>query len=121
MIGLSSRVAYAFRCFFSLLFSGSIPADIARALAVDSGSAPVASTAVTPQTAAKPSVESFDRAVQMLMLFQRDGRLIDFLAEDVAPYPDSQLGTAVRSIHASCRQVLDRYVKLEPVISSEES
>ncbi len=121
MIGLSSRVAYAFRCFFSLLFSGTIPADIARALAVDSGgSAPVASVAITPQTPAKPAVESFDRAVQMLMLFQRDGRLIDFLAEDVAPYPDSQLGTAVRSIHASCRQVLDRYVKLEPVISSEE-
>lgn len=117
MIGLSSRVAYAFRCFFSLLFSGTIPPDIARALAVDSGgSAPVAVTLQPP----KPPVESFDRAVQMLMLFQRDGRLIDFLAEDVAPYPDSQLGAAVRSIHASCRQVLDRYVKLEPVIASEE-
>ncbi len=56
----------------------------------------------------------------MLALFQRDGRLIDFLNEDVSPYPDSQLGAAVRTIHASCRQVLDRYVKLEPIISSEE-
>jgi hypothetical protein len=26
----------------------------------------------------------------------------------------------VRSIHTSCRQVLDRYMKLEPVLSSEE-
>ena len=68
----------------------------------------------------KPSPESLDRAVQMLALFQRDGRLVDFLTEDVSPYPDGQLGAAVRSIHTSCRQVLDRYLKLEPVLSSEE-
>jgi hypothetical protein len=56
----------------------------------------------------------------MLGLLQRDGRLIDFLSEDVAAYPDAQLGAAVRSIHTSCRQVLERYVKLDPVIASEE-
>jgi len=68
----------------------------------------------------KPDPESLDRAVQMLALFQRDGRLVDFLTEDVAPYPDAQLGAAVRSIHTSCRQVLDRYLKLEPVLDSDE-
>ena len=56
----------------------------------------------------------------MLALLQRDGRLIDFLTEDVAPYPDAQLGAAVRSVHESSRQVLERYVKLEPVIASDE-
>jgi len=45
---------------------------------------------------------------------------VDFLAEDVAPYPDAQLGAAVRSIHNSCRQVLDRYLKLAPVLDSDE-
>ena len=74
----------------------------------------------SPEPRENPPVESFDRAVQMLALLQRDGRLIDFLSEDVSPYPDSQLGAAVRTIHASCRQVLDRYLKLEPVISAEE-
>jgi hypothetical protein len=56
----------------------------------------------------------------MLALLQRDGRLVDFLEEDISSYPDGQLGAAVRSIHTSCRQVLDRYIKLEPVLSSEE-
>jgi hypothetical protein len=65
-------------------------------------------------------VEPPDRAIQMLALLQRDGRLIDFLAEDVSPYPDGQLGAAVRTIHTSCKQVLDRYLKLEPVLNSEE-
>ena len=53
-------------------------------------------------------------------MLQRDGRLIDFLQEDVSSYPDGQLGAAVRSIHISCRQALDRYMKLEPILVSEE-
>jgi hypothetical protein len=121
MIGFSTRIAYAFRCFFALLFRGEIPQDIASELVTAARtSTPVPSVAVAPKATEKPAAESFDRAVQMLALLQRDGRLIDFLSEDVSPYPDGQLGAAVRTIHSSCRQVLDRYMKLEPVISSEE-
>lgn len=112
---LSTRVAYAFRCFFALLLHGELPQDIARAMA------PAVTTAAPRKPATeKPVEQPADRAVQMLALFQRDGRLVDFLAEDVSPYPDSQLGAAVRAIHTSCRQVLDRYLKLEPIIPSEE-
>ena len=32
----------------------------------------------------------------------------------------AQLGAAVRSVHENSRQVLERYVKLEPVIASDE-
>jgi hypothetical protein len=56
----------------------------------------------------------------MLALLQRDGRLIDFLTEDITLYPDEQLGAAVRTIHETCRQVLERYLKLEPILNSEE-
>lgn len=122
MIGFWTRVVFAFRCFVSILFRGRIPPDIASRLAATT--APPATTAlkgaVTRVEAAAPKPESYDRAVQMLALFQRDGRLIDFLAEDVSPYPDAQLGAAVRTIHQSCRKVLDDYVKLEPVLSGEE-
>lgn len=111
---ITSRLDYAFRCFFALLFRGEIPPDILQALGISR-------SAAQPKTAAaKPSPESVDRAVQMLALLQRDGRLVDFLIEDVSPYPDGQLGAAVRSIHTSCRQVLDRYLKLEPILDSEE-
>jgi hypothetical protein len=113
MIGFSTRLSFAFRCFFSLLFQGMIPQDILETLSVSKSPA-------VNSLGDKPAPESLDRAVQLLTLFQRDGRLVDFLTEDVSPYPDSQLGAAVRSIHASCRQVLDRYLKLEPVLSSEE-
>lgn len=114
-LAFSTRVSYAFRCFFALLFGGEIPPDIARALDLSAAT-------IAPMKAAieKPAEQPPDRAIQILALFQRDGRLVDFLAEDVSPYPDSQLGAAVRTIHNSCRQVLDRYLKLEPIIVSEE-
>jgi hypothetical protein len=125
MIALSTRLSFAFRCFFSLLFEGTIPQEILEAL-----TGPTAEPAppVTPRTPPAPAkvggdtsdAEALDRAVQMLALLQRDGRLVDFLEEDVSSYPDGQLGAAVRSIHTSCRQVLERYIKLEPVLSSEE-
>jgi len=113
MIPFSVRLSFAFRCFFSLLLQGTVPQDVLQALGA-SKSSPVKAVAE------KPAPESPDRAIQMLALFQRDGRLVDFLAEDVAPYPDAQLGAAVRSIHTSCRQVLDRYLKLAPVLDSDE-
>jgi hypothetical protein len=113
MIGFSTRLSFAFRCFFSLLFQGKIPQDVLQALGPKVEVAPLATGAKTTPAAAKvrgekPSPESLDRAVQMPALLQRDGRLVDFLEEDLSSYPDGQLGAAVRSIHTSCRQVLDR-------------
>ncbi|HXY52594.1 MAG TPA: DUF2760 domain-containing protein [Terriglobales bacterium] len=125
MIGFWKRIDFAFRCFFSILFHADIPNDIAQKLGKPA--APVAqapSPAVSPAShlreSERPPLEAFDRAIQMLALLQRDGRLIDFLAENISPYPDEQLGAAVRSIHEACRQVLERYLKLEPILNSEE-
>jgi hypothetical protein len=67
-----------------------------------------------------PKQDPIERATQMLALLQRDGRLIDFLMEDLAPYADSQIGAAIRDVHAGCRQALDRYFTLRPVLDDEE-
>jgi hypothetical protein len=58
--------------------------------------------------------------VQLLALLQRDGRLVDFLREDLAAYSDAQVGAAVRPVHAGCREVLDRYLDLEPILADDE-
>jgi Domain of unknown function (DUF2760) len=125
MNGFWERVAFAFRCFFSLLFNGEIPRDIAQKLARPAAPVPQAARGSAPslsrlQEVEPPAADAFDRAVQMLALLQRDGRLIDFLTENISAYPDAQIGTAVRSIHDTCRQVLEQYVKLEPILNSEE-
>jgi hypothetical protein len=125
MIGFWERIVFAIRCSLSILLRAAIPDDIAQKLlkpAVPVQQAPVAAAPAVSRLkeAERPASDTLDRAVQMLALLQRDGRLIDFLAEDISAYPDVQLGAAVRTIHETCRQTLDRYVKLEPILNSEE-
>lgn len=121
MMGFGKRLSYAFKCFFGVLSNGEVPEEIAPEVIKESiAPAPAPPPAALPVVEPPPAAETVDRAVQMLALLQRDGRLIDFLTEEIAPYQDAQIGAAVRDVHASCRQVLERYVRLEPVLASEE-
>jgi hypothetical protein len=122
MMGFGKRLSYAFRCFLSILSRGEIPAEIApEIIKGEPPSAPSPMPAVTPTSLVETrAVEPVDRAVQMLALLQRDGRLVDFIIEDIAPYQDAQIGAAVRDVHESCRKVIEHYFELEPVIASDE-
>ena len=110
MIPYGRRLKYAFRTFFSILDYSRIPDDVVDAMVKKESQAPEP----------VPPPESSDRALQVLALLQRDGRLIDFLMEDLTSYPDAQIGAAVRDVHAGCRESINRYLSLEPVIDDEE-
>ena len=114
------RIAFAFRAFFAILFAGKLPGDIAKAYGFfPSKQQPAQQAKSTPQAKPAPQAPQLkpsDGALQMLNILQRDSRLIDFLMEDISPYSDDQVGAAVRNIHDQCRDSLDRYVHLSPVI-----
>jgi Domain of unknown function (DUF2760) len=112
-----SRIVLAFRSFFAILFSGKLPADIAQELGFSPKKAPPPTTKPAPPTrTAQPS----DGALQILGILQRDARLIDFLMEDIGAYSDDQVGAAARSLHEQCRDSLNRYLRLAPVIDGVE-
>jgi hypothetical protein len=113
------RLIFAIRAFFAILFSGKLPADIAQAYGFVPNK-PQAAPKATPAAKPVPQLKPSDGALQMLAILQRDSRLIDFLMEDISPYSDDQVGTAVRSIHDQCRDALERYVHLGPVIDGVE-
>jgi hypothetical protein len=114
-----NRISFAFRSFFSILFSGSLAADIAQAFGYVTP-APIKTAAPAAAPPPKPQFSPADGAVQILGILQRDSRLVDFLMEDIAPYSDEQVGAAVRDIHIQARQSLDRYLKLAPVVDAVE-
>jgi hypothetical protein len=58
--------------------------------------------------------------LRLLALLQREGRLLDFLMEDVQNYSDAQIGAAVRDIHRTCRKALQDHLVLEPVMADSE-
>jgi hypothetical protein len=106
------RVSSAFRSFFSILFGGTLPEDIAREFGY---------TKTKPAAAPMPELpKASDGALQILGILQRDARLIDFLMEDIAGYADDQVGAAVRNLHSNCRTTLIRHFTLVPVIDSVE-
>ena len=107
------RIALAFRSFFAILFAGKLPADIAQAFGF-------AQQKAQPAPKPVPQVRASDGALQILGILQRDSRLIDFLMEDISSYSDDQVGAAVRNLHDQCRDSLNRYLRLSPVIDSVE-
>lgn len=58
--------------------------------------------------------------LHLLSVFQREGRLLDFFSEDLDSYEDAQIGSAVRSIHKNCRNVIKKNLVAKPVIDRDE-
>ncbi|SPF34993.1 conserved hypothetical protein [Candidatus Sulfopaludibacter sp. SbA4] len=117
------RIVLAFRCFFNILFQGTLSADVLTALNLtrrDAAPAKSAATKAPPAPAAAPAAKTSDGALQILGILQRDSRLVDFLMEDIASYSDDQVGAAVRELHDQCRDSIARYVTLQPVIDGVE-
>jgi hypothetical protein len=58
--------------------------------------------------------------LRLLTLLQREGRLVDFLLEEVQGCSDQQIGSAVREIHRKCAKVLSEHLTLAPVLQQNE-
>jgi hypothetical protein len=67
-----------------------------------------------------PPEKTHAAGLAVLGLLQREGRLIDFLQEDVAAFSDAEIGAAARVVHAGSRKVLQQYLSLAPVLSEAE-
>jgi hypothetical protein len=101
-----TRIKLAFAAFFTILFKARLPSALQPAARVD--------------VPAPAPPDDTDRAVQFLSLLQREGRLIDFVVEDLGSYSDAQIGAAARDVHAGCRRVLERYVTVESILPGRE-
>ena len=105
----------------TIFFVGS--RSIEQAAPVEAPRAVPEARSVAPPERVKPAEPSRSAeagAVQMLAILQRQGRLIDFLQEDLSLYDDAQIGAAVRTIHEGCRQALAEHVKVEPIFKEAE-
>jgi hypothetical protein len=95
---------------------------IARATASRPAAAAAPLPAPKPELAAPRAAKTEPQAPALFLLsmLQREGRLIDFLQEDVASYSDEQVGAAARVVHDGCRKVVRQYLALEPVLNDSE-
>jgi hypothetical protein len=120
----------AWRSFWSVLGSGKLPDEVLAELGVAKPVAvapPAVPASPAVPAAAKearrpevPAVPPDESALQLMALLQREGRLLDFLYEDLAPYTDERVGAVVRGVHEGCRKALDQVMQLAPVVDGVE-
>ena len=78
------------------------------------------STGLTLEDKERIEHENRRRELHLMSLLQREGRLIDFLKEELEHYEDAQIGAAVRSIQENCQKTLNRYVDPQAILDQEE-
>lgn len=119
-----ARLFFAWACFFRVLFDGAFAARAHLVKdALPPAPEPVKEAPEPVKEApkpAKPVAAPVDAALQLLALFQREGRFVDFLEQDITTFPDADVGTAARVVHEGCRRALHGHAKVEPIHESEE-
>ena len=94
-----------------------VPAPAKPAVEAPKPSEAVKPAPVKPIEPAKPDPRP---ALQLLGLLQREGRLVDFIEEDLTGFPNAAIGAAARTVHAGCKRAIEEYFRLEPVYRQPE-
>lgn len=101
-------LALAFKAFFKCLGKNPQAEEIARVLQPEE------------QKQLEAPRPSYSTSAQLLAAFQKEGRFIDFLQEDLSGFGDAQVGSVSRSVQEGCRKVLKQYLTLAPVMTEKE-
>lgn len=100
-VPFTSRIGLAFRVLFDGIFAARLLETEPEAL---------------PAPAAVPTHEG----LQLLALLQREGRFVDFVEQDIASFPDADIGAAARVVHEGCRRALHAHARVVSVRSEAE-
>lgn len=103
-----TRLWFAWVCLIRVLFDSHFAARVWSARA----------PAALP--AAPALADGSPHALQLLSLFQREGRLVDFLEQDITSFSDEDVGAAARLVHQGCREALRRLTTVKPVRPENE-
>jgi hypothetical protein len=134
------RLWLAIKCFFLVLFFRRLPPEASALMPAERPrelpppEAEIVDPAITRSVPGEPALDATqpmtapngtradsNAAIQLLAILQREGRLLDFLQEDVDGYSDAQIGAAVRDIHRGCKKALAEHLPLEPVLREKEN
>ena len=107
----AKRLSFGARLALGLkvVFNGEFAGQLAAALKAYQEKAP------TP-----PPERVHASSLLLLSGLQREGRLLDFLQQDVAGFSDEQVGAAARVVHSGCHKVLQQYFDFEPAAKEAE-
>ncbi|HLV65617.1 MAG TPA: DUF2760 domain-containing protein [Polyangiaceae bacterium] len=122
-----TRLWFCWVAWFRVLFDGAFAARVFALWRPPLELAPkeeAAQPELAPAPPAPPklgaSPEAVEGALQLLALLQREGRLIDFVQQDITTFPDSEVGAAARVVHEGCRRALRAHAEIVNVRGEAE-
>lgn len=127
-----TRLWFAWVCFFRVLAGGAFAQrawEAREASALPEPTRPAQLEAAKPEPAPAPKLSprpaaaeppSTTSALQLLALFQREGRLVDFLEQEVAGFGDAEIGGVARVVHEGCRKALREHLTIVAVRAEDE-
>ncbi|MEZ4467997.1 MAG: DUF2760 domain-containing protein [bacterium] len=118
--GFGARLALAFVLPWKILFNGVLAGRIVRALGGEAEAPALSPPPAPAPEPPRPVAADETAALQLLALLQREGRLLDFLQEDVATFSDADVGAAARVVHEGCKRGLAEYLDIEAVRGEAE-
>ncbi|HVJ18294.1 MAG TPA: DUF2760 domain-containing protein [Polyangiaceae bacterium] len=107
-MSLSTRFSLAFRVLFDGAFAARLQ-ELSEPKALPEPKAP-----------SSKGPGAVDGALQLLSLLQREGRLVDFLQQDITSYADGDVGAAARVVHEGCRKALRAHGSVHSIRSESE-
>jgi hypothetical protein len=108
--GFGERIGLAFK----VLFDATVASKLVGALAEP------AKPVVPPRPVSPPPEKTHAGGLFVLGALQQEGRLIDFLQQDVTGFSDEEVGAAARVVHSGCRKMLQQYLTVAPVLNDSE-
>lgn len=111
---LSTRLWFSFVCLFRVLF------DAAFAGRVWTVREALPAPPPPPALPEEPAIDPLASSLQLLALLQREGRLVDFLEQDITSFSDEDVGAAARVVHQGCGKALRAHATIAPVRDEAE-
>jgi hypothetical protein len=108
--GFFSRISMAFKLIFSQQYAISLlgPCEPIKTETEEAEQVPEL-TVTEPQS-----------ALQLLSVMQKEGRIIDFINQEVNDFSDDQVAAAARVVHAGVKTAIKQYVEFAPVSETPE-
>jgi hypothetical protein len=123
-MSLGARWKLAWRVFLDGAYAKRLVTAEAATRELKAPAPVVVSAPPAPSPAPAPAVLPPERlhasALTLLAALQREGRLVDFLQQEVTGFSDEDVAAAARVVHAGCRRVLHQGLDLEPAVREAE-
>lgn len=115
------HLALAFRAFFAVLFGKAVAQRVREALnAAAPPSVPQKSGHEEKPVVVSAASPARSDALTLLMVLQRDARLLDLLNESLEGYSDAEIGGAARPVLLNAGKSLERMFGIQPLATQAE-